>query len=226
MVVICLPMASLTSTPQDRIAAPSMWTVQAPHCAMPQPYLVPVRPAFSRIAQSNGVSGSTSKSNVWPLMMRFAMLSLPYGLVPPSSRGRWDGIRNSSNQKCASGCWRTPFANFEHRYQKNVNHLAPVCPASRRVVSCCIRIRACRLSMDPAIEGQTGARLAKQNFEVIIVSSALARPERSGRTEFIAPRDGILTGQAVERLRRRDGFLYSVKVPLVVYLAGRLTWTR
>jgi hypothetical protein len=35
--------------PQERIAAPSIWTVQAPHCAMPHPYLVPVRPTFSRI---------------------------------------------------------------------------------------------------------------------------------------------------------------------------------
>ena len=57
MVVICLPAASLTETPQERIATPSIWTVQAPHCAMPQPYLVPVRPTFSRIAQSSGVSG-------------------------------------------------------------------------------------------------------------------------------------------------------------------------
>src|SRR5258707_15482296 len=73
MVVICLPTASETSTPQERIATPSIWTVQAPHCAMPQPYLVPVRPAFSRIAQSSGVSGSTSTSNALPLIVRFAI---------------------------------------------------------------------------------------------------------------------------------------------------------
>src|SRR5882724_7661223 len=68
MVVICLPTASLTTTPQERIATPSMWTVQAPHCAMPQPYFVPVRPIFSRIAQSSGVSGSTSTSIDFPLI--------------------------------------------------------------------------------------------------------------------------------------------------------------
>jgi hypothetical protein len=33
---------------------------QAPHCAMPQPYLVPVSPISSRMTQSKGVSGSMS----------------------------------------------------------------------------------------------------------------------------------------------------------------------
>src|SRR6202161_4758360 len=73
IVVICLPEASPTVTPQDRIATPSTWTVQAPHCAMPQPYLVPVRPTFSRIAQSSGVSGSTSTLSDFPLIVRFAI---------------------------------------------------------------------------------------------------------------------------------------------------------
>jgi hypothetical protein len=50
-----------------------MWTVQAPHCAMPQPYLVPVSPTFSRIAQSSGVSGSTSIVKDFPLIVRFAI---------------------------------------------------------------------------------------------------------------------------------------------------------
>src|ERR1700733_10745150 len=73
MVVICLPTASETSMPQERIATPSTWTVQAPHCAMPHPYLVPVKPAFSRIAHSSGVSGSTSSSNDLPLIVRCAI---------------------------------------------------------------------------------------------------------------------------------------------------------
>ena len=56
MVVICLPAASLTGKEQDRTATPSMWTVQAPHWAMPQPYLVPVRPIVSRIdPQQRGI---------------------------------------------------------------------------------------------------------------------------------------------------------------------------
>ena len=64
---------SLTVTPQERIATPSICTVQAPHCAMPQPYLVPVSPTFSRIAHSRGVSSSTSTLIVLPLILRFAI---------------------------------------------------------------------------------------------------------------------------------------------------------
>jgi hypothetical protein len=62
MVVILVPTAPLTGNEQERVATPSTCTVHAPHCAMPQPYFVPVKPTFSRIAQSNGVSGSTSMS--------------------------------------------------------------------------------------------------------------------------------------------------------------------
>src|ERR1700682_2734085 len=40
---------------------------------MPQPYLVPVRPAFSRIAHNSGVSASTSTSKALPLIVRFAI---------------------------------------------------------------------------------------------------------------------------------------------------------
>ena len=47
-------------TEHDRIGAPLMCTVQAPHWAMPQPNFVPVRPTASRKAQSSGVSGSRS----------------------------------------------------------------------------------------------------------------------------------------------------------------------
>ena len=73
MVVICLPAASPTEMPQERIATPSTCTVQAPHCAMPQPYLVPVSPTFSLIAHSSGVSFSTSTLIDLPLIVRFAI---------------------------------------------------------------------------------------------------------------------------------------------------------
>src|ERR1700704_1752316 len=61
MVVTSLPATRDTGTTHDRIASPSRWTVQAPHSAMPHPYLVPVRPRFSRKTQSRGVEGSTSR---------------------------------------------------------------------------------------------------------------------------------------------------------------------
>ncbi len=60
MVVICLGPTDPTGTWQERVATPLMCTVQAPHWAMPQPYLVPVNPTVSRMTQSSGVSDSTS----------------------------------------------------------------------------------------------------------------------------------------------------------------------
>ena len=44
MVVMDLPSTALNGNTQERVAAPSMCTVQAPHSAMPQPNLVPVIP--------------------------------------------------------------------------------------------------------------------------------------------------------------------------------------
>src|SRR5207253_408150 len=61
MVVTSLPAARDSGATQDRTASPSRCTVHAPHCAMPQPYFVPVRPRFSRRTQSRGVEGSTSR---------------------------------------------------------------------------------------------------------------------------------------------------------------------
>src|SRR6266704_2263292 len=42
IVVISFPAARVTGATHERTAWPSIWTVHAPHCAMPQPYLVPV----------------------------------------------------------------------------------------------------------------------------------------------------------------------------------------
>ncbi|USB87952.1 hypothetical protein [Burkholderia cenocepacia] len=44
--------------------------MQAPHAPMPQPYLVPVSLAESRMTHRSGVSGSPSKSNGWPFSMK------------------------------------------------------------------------------------------------------------------------------------------------------------
>src|SRR5262244_3965473 len=64
-----LPMLSIGVT-QERVALPSMCTVQAPHSAMPQPNLVPVRPTCSRMAHSRGVLGSTLTSMELPLIVK------------------------------------------------------------------------------------------------------------------------------------------------------------
>jgi len=73
MVVTFLPSTAETGSTQERVACPSMWTVHAPHCAMPQPYLVPVRPYCSRITQSSGVLGSTSTAVDLPLRVKRAI---------------------------------------------------------------------------------------------------------------------------------------------------------
>src|SRR2546427_10670099 len=59
MVVTRLPATADTGSTQVRVAAPSRCTVHAPHCAMPQPNLVHVRPSVSRSTQRRGVSAAT-----------------------------------------------------------------------------------------------------------------------------------------------------------------------
>src|SRR5690242_13652696 len=62
-----------SGTEQERCTSPLMCTEQAPHCAMPQPNLVPVRPICSRITHSSGVSGSACTSRFSPLTLSIAM---------------------------------------------------------------------------------------------------------------------------------------------------------
>jgi hypothetical protein len=54
---------------QERVATPSIWTVQAPQSAIPQPNFVPVIPSTSRSTQSSGVSPSTSTVRSTPLTL-------------------------------------------------------------------------------------------------------------------------------------------------------------
>src|SRR5689334_11696814 len=82
IVVIFLPSAAETGVPHERTGLPSRCTVHAPHSWAPQPNFVPVMPTVSRIAQSNGVLGSTSTLWVLPLMFRRAMLSSQKLQVP------------------------------------------------------------------------------------------------------------------------------------------------
>src|SRR6478672_3861886 len=70
MVVIFWRATEETGTTHDRRAAPSTWTVQAPHCPSPQPYFVPVRRSSSRKTQRRGVSGSTFTDRDRPLTVR------------------------------------------------------------------------------------------------------------------------------------------------------------
>src|SRR5262245_49821004 len=89
--ILSVGLIALTGIEQERTTSPFRWTEQAPHCATPQPYLVPVRPTCSRMTHSSGVLSSTCTSCVLPLMLSFAMLSpffLPYSILcEPRIRG-------------------------------------------------------------------------------------------------------------------------------------------
>src|SRR5260221_10614152 len=62
-----------TGNTQERTASPSICTVQAPHCAIPQPNFVPVRPKTSRSTHSKGMSAGTSTDFETPLTFKFVM---------------------------------------------------------------------------------------------------------------------------------------------------------
>jgi hypothetical protein len=68
MVAILAPDRAAIGVTQDRTGSPLTWTVQAPHWAMPQPNLVPVRPSSSRSTHSSGVSGAAFTATALPLM--------------------------------------------------------------------------------------------------------------------------------------------------------------
>src|SRR6267143_1406252 len=85
MVVTC-PVTADTGIEHDRTGCPSRWTVHAPHRAMPQPNLVPVRPSVSRSTHNNGMSGSTSISVSLPLTLSLV-------IAPPA-------LEHPANQRC------------------------------------------------------------------------------------------------------------------------------
>src|SRR5258708_27775502 len=73
MVPTRLPSSDETGVTQERVGWPSTWTVEAPHCAMPQPYLVPGRLSWSRSAQRSGVSDGPRKSTASPFTVNLGM---------------------------------------------------------------------------------------------------------------------------------------------------------
>src|SRR5258708_6880824 len=77
MVTTARPATSLIAVAQARAAWPSIWTVQEPHWAMPQPYFVPVNPSSSRRYQSSGIDPSPSKACSWPLTRNLTIGHLP-----------------------------------------------------------------------------------------------------------------------------------------------------
>src|SRR5262249_60477035 len=76
IVVTDLPATDSTGTEHERVGAPSMCTVHAPHNALPQPYFVPVIPSVSRRTHNSGVSPATSTSCARPFTVSLIM-SIP-----------------------------------------------------------------------------------------------------------------------------------------------------
>lgn len=70
IVVIFCPAAADTGSEHERTGAPFRCTVQAPHCAIPHPNLVPVIFNSSRKTHKSGVSGSTSSLRACLLIVR------------------------------------------------------------------------------------------------------------------------------------------------------------
>src|SRR5262245_44219560 len=73
MVVIFLPATADTGVMQERTGLPLTCTVQAPHCAAPQPNLVPVSPSSSRTTQSSGVSAGCSELASLPFIVNWTI---------------------------------------------------------------------------------------------------------------------------------------------------------
>src|SRR6476659_10735764 len=109
--ILSLAFTAESGIEQERCTSPLMCTEQAPHCATPQPYLVPVSPTCSRITQSRGVSLSTSTSRTLPLMLSFAIRLLVRRLP-----------RTQSLAHLARGCSRLAqqrprrYARIDHRH--------------------------------------------------------------------------------------------------------------
>src|SRR5918999_3256268 len=81
MVTTWAPLTLDTGVTQEGTALPFTCTVHAPHCAIPQPYLVPVSFSSSRITQSRGVLASDFDVTVLPFRVKAVMWSPSRGAI-------------------------------------------------------------------------------------------------------------------------------------------------
>src|SRR3954462_15244841 len=95
--ILSLAFTALSGTEQERCTSPLRCTEQAPHCATPQPYFVPVRPTCSRITHSSGVSSSTFTSRTLPLIFSFGIDRLPRRLAAIRCQS---GLAARAHQTC------------------------------------------------------------------------------------------------------------------------------
>src|SRR5436309_7111730 len=97
MVVMSRSSTAAAGRTHERTGWPSTSTVHAPHCAMPQPYLVPVRPSTSRSTQRSGMSSGTETSWASPFTESFMAVpperSLSLAAPTVLRRARGEGER-------------------------------------------------------------------------------------------------------------------------------------
>src|SRR5690348_6033078 len=121
MVVMLLPASAPMRVTQERMALPSRCTVQAPHSAMPQPYLVPVRPSTSRRYHSSGICGSPLKERSTPLTLRRIMLysmseTMQLCHEQPGCAAQKPCYNRATLEKALRTCqMHTPAADWERR---------------------------------------------------------------------------------------------------------------
>src|ERR1700678_2974697 len=97
MVVIFRSPIEPIGSRHERTGSPSICTVQAPHCAIPQPNFVPVSPITSRNAHRSGVSAATSK------VCRCPLTSIVIDILASHSRSatkrKHSSLANASTQR-------------------------------------------------------------------------------------------------------------------------------
>src|SRR4026207_266099 len=96
----------------DRVGVPFTCTVHAPHCATPQPNLVPVSPSSSRTTQSSGASPGCSECASLPLTVNLTIVFPPQESTsysenlclgtPPQPRAQRPKQNNQSRRRAAA----------------------------------------------------------------------------------------------------------------------------
>src|ERR1700730_4956231 len=124
MVVTARSRTALTGSMQERTGLPSICTVQAPHCAMPQPNFVPVKPSTSRRTQSSGMSAGASNAFCSPLIVR--VMAIRTSNSPDSARCE----ARERIDRSSGGLYRAPI----HQKSGYIFCSADLCgPTSRQV---------------------------------------------------------------------------------------------
>src|SRR2546421_6121699 len=107
-VVIFVSTTARAGVTQERTALPSTRTVQAPHCAMPQPNLAALSSKSLRRTYSNGVSGAAATVRRRPLTLSVTAISFLLRNRPPQVRTRRARTLLLRRKRCDAKRFRLP----------------------------------------------------------------------------------------------------------------------